>query len=132
MTVEMHWENPQETLLRLSFPPQWELSTFVDTMLHTLRLIKQRSCRVDLILQFQSSSSRLPYNLTAAMPQIIQLMPENRGVMLLVGADYYIRATFSIAQNSAPHRFGDVYCFDTIEDAYALLEFTPVEAARSA
>jgi hypothetical protein len=125
MDIQIYWENPQETLLHLTFPAHWELRTFVDTMLGALSFIRQRTQRVDLILDFQASKSRLPHNLTAAMPQIIQSMPENRGVILLVGADYYIRAIFSTAQNSAPHRFGDVYCFDRLDDAYALLEFTP-------
>lgn len=131
MPLHIHWDDESHNLLRVTFEGTWALEDLLMTGVAAIDEVSTTQNRVDVILDFSRSASRIPQNLPILIPQLKdKALPANRGIILLIDAPMSIRTFVSMLQGIAPDMVADLYFMDSLREAYLLLE-KPVRDAET-
>jgi hypothetical protein len=130
MPIHIHWEDDSRNLLRLTFDGNWTLDDLLMVGADAADQLAAVEHRVDLILDFSRTSTRIPQNLPTLIPQLKDKDVPNRGIILVVAAPMPVRTFVGMLQGIVPDAVADLYFMDSLREAYLLLE-KPVPDAQT-
>jgi hypothetical protein len=95
MTIQYHWEDAEQTILHVTFSPQWTLDEYHHYLGESTKLIKAQPHIVDMITDFGGNmpSSR---DLLSAKHRITTLLAPNIGLNVVAKPGSFMRSIIEV------------------------------------
>lgn len=116
----MDWDNPQRTVIRVTFEGQWDTDDLYRLVNKGNSMIESVDHIVDSIFDFTRSISS-PTSALSTLGRMESTHSEKERLVIIVKASSYIKALCNIARRLAPKTFANLIFVDTINDAYKVI-----------
>lgn len=120
MPVSMDWDNPERTIIRVTFDGQWETDDLYRMINKGVSMIDSVDHIVDSIFDFTRSTSS-PTSALATLGRMESTHSEKERLVIIVNASSYIKALCNIARKLAPKTFANILFVDNINEAYTAI-----------
>ena len=120
MPITVTWDNPEQTIIRLTFEGRWTWDEHRATANQISDLLRDVNAPVDLIVDFQST--HVPDNAIRYTEAGIAFFwhPQTR-MTVLVGVQGFIRTLLMLFIQTYPQRAQQFFFAGTVEHAYDVL-----------
>lgn len=120
MPVSMDWDNAERTVIRVTFEGQWETDDIYRMINKGVAMIDSVDHIVDSIFDFTHSTSS-PTSALSTLGRMENTHSDKERLVIIVGANAYIKALCNIARKIAPKTFAYLIFADTLNDAYTAI-----------
>ncbi len=87
----------------------------------SVQMVTSATQSVDILVDFRDAKAQIPTHYLQAILRMEVIGTRQRGIVVVVGAPYFIRALSTIAEGIAPDAFKDVHFVETMEAAENLI-----------
>lgn len=94
MSIEVRWDNPEQNIIRWTFPKHWTWEEFYTALQTSRAMVRMQNHIVDVIVDM-SNSDIFPRNLITQSQVTLQTSSLNVGVIVVVGWNSVLRSTFN-------------------------------------
>jgi hypothetical protein len=119
MGIRVVWDDADYRILRQVYPAHWTLEDFEHIVQRSNKLLRGLRHTVHIIADGRGSGGA-PNILTLAR-KVNASVPDNQGVVVVVGADPNTRRNIEAARRIAPRATGNLYFAQSLEDAYGII-----------
>jgi hypothetical protein len=125
MSIELHWDNDQQTVMRCDFSADWTWDELFAALEQVRQIASGREDKIGAIIDV-SSEAGLPGGLGAEALQHVETMlaagaEEKRGPVVVAGASPFLKSLVEILATLSSHATTDVYFADTLDEARAIM-----------
>jgi len=113
----MDWDNPERTVIRVTFDGQWDTDDLYRMINKGNSMIESVNHIVDSIFDFTYSTSS-PTSALSTLGRMESTHSEKERLVIIVKASSYIKALCNIARKLAPKTFAYILFVDSINEAY--------------
>ena len=118
--VSMDWDNPERTVIRVTFDGQWDTDDLYRMINKGNSMIESVNHIVDSIFDFTHSSSS-PTSALSTLGRMESSHSEKERLIIIVKASSYIKTLCNIARKLAPKTFANILFVDSINEAYTAI-----------
>jgi hypothetical protein len=97
MTIEVRWDDEQQSIIRWTFPKQWAWDEFYSALQGSRAMVRQQSHIVDVIVDM-TMSELFPRHLLTQSQVTMQTSSLNVGIIVVIGWNPILRTTFNSFQ----------------------------------
>ena len=110
MNLPVEWDNPEKTIIRITYPEKWTWSDFYEANTAAVALMKTVEHPVHFLADFRQSRSALA------------ALPDNWGILVIVSTSVLIQRLVSIFRTAFTGRMSTkTYSVTSIEEAYRVI-----------
>ena len=123
MQLQVEWDNPEKTIIRITYTEKWTWSDFYEANTVAVEMMKNEDHTVHFLADFRQSRS-LPIGgaITHARSALAAL-PDNWGILVIVSTSVLIQRLVSIFRTAFTGRMSiKTYSVTSIEEAYRVIE----------
>ncbi len=133
MPVSMDWDNPEKTIIRVTFEGVWDVSDIQRMITKGVSMLESVDHKVDSIFDFTHSHFS-PRNLISTLDRMESTHHRNERLVVIVNANVYIRSMAKVGQALAPKTFAHMHFANGLNQAYAIVQqqINPVFATAPA
>lgn len=121
MPVIMDWDNPQRTVIRVTFDGKWDISDIHRMINKGVSMVESVDHKVDAIFDFTHSTFS-PKHLLSTVDRMENTHSANERMVIIVNANVYVRSIIKVGRVLAPKTFAQLHFVDSIEAAYRLID----------
>jgi hypothetical protein len=122
MSIHIEWHDEGQTILIQTYKGDWTINDYIDVVNRTFNLIDPLSHPVDVIADM-TCSGRNPVHFISAGPYIRNKISPNQHMIVVVGANEFIRKMGVIAQRMAPHVVRNMHFVNTLDEAFLHIDY---------
>ncbi|MEO0595136.1 MAG: hypothetical protein AAF126_03405, partial [Chloroflexota bacterium] len=101
MPINVTWDNDDHKIVRHVYPQQWDLNDFHRAIEDNASLIESVTHRVDVIADL-TQSKNIPPRMLSTIGHLSRRTPDNQGVTVIVGANYFVQLLLRAALTVVP------------------------------
>jgi hypothetical protein len=118
--VSMDWDNPERTIIRVTFEGVWGADDIYRMINKGVSMLETVDHPVDSIFDFTNSTFS-PKNLLSTAEKMENELKTNHRLAILVKANIYIKSLLKVARVFAPQALANLHFVGTIDQAYAII-----------
>ena len=121
MTITIHWENPEKTILRQKFEGKWTGAEYYASLDEISNRLKEVDHRVHWIGDMSDAVGIPSLNLLAASGRVVKMVEHQFLTVTVVQAHNYFQSLVNVVRRMSPALAERVYFVKTLDEAYSLL-----------
>lgn len=132
MPISLTWDNPDKTILRLTFWNEWDLEEYTTQFETAFEAIELLPHTVDILVDLRTDSFVPKGNTLHTFRQVMDKLPANTGIIVYVNDDNVQRhminthVSFYYSVRRASKR--RLYMVETMPEAYELIKTLRTES----
>ena len=124
MKITVEWDDPEQTVLCMTYEGQWVLEEYLASIDQSVAMVRSVNHHVDVIVNAVDNAAQTPplWGLRMWRYAVINT-PPNKGITVVVPGNAGVRA-FSAALNrlARPRPYGRILTADTLDQARLLIQ----------
>ena len=120
MSVQVEWDNPEQSILRYIFDDGWTWEDFFAAREEALRLIDERGAEVGVIIHMPEHV-RIPPNLITHARSLAGRVHENTVMVMVVMSNHFLRVMLQTLRKISPQADSRMHMAQTLDEARATL-----------
>ena len=119
MPYQIHWDNPEQTVIRQVFSDKLSVDDFREAIKNNASMMQSVDHPVDLIMVLNLRKNVAGFLQAAKYAEV--MMPDNQRMVIVVGAHGPIKMLLNIARQINPAAAQNLYFANTVEEAYNII-----------
>lgn len=120
MPITVQWDNPEKTIIRVTFDGRWTHREFTTAVQQRRQLMESVTHHVDVIVDM-SGGQFIPTRMITTLVNLNRHIPANRRLLIYVRASRLFRVIVSTVVRIVPRAGQNVLFVDSISDAKAII-----------
>ncbi|MBI1257227.1 MAG: hypothetical protein GC204_07125 [Chloroflexi bacterium] len=132
MNLQVEWDNPEKTIIRITYTERWTWSDFYEANAAAIAMMNSVPHTVHFLADFRQSRSLPLGGAITHARSALSNMPDNWGLLVIVSTSTLIQRMVTIFQTAFGGKMGlKTCCVTSIDAAYRLIAQPESESSLS-
>lgn len=120
MPFQVIWEDPEQTIIRQLYTGKVTAGDYYQAVDRNAEMMHSVNHPVDLIIDVLDAKTDMK-GFWAALSYANKKVPDNQRLVIVVGADSFLKVLGGVANKIAPRATSNSYFADSLDEAYRII-----------
>ena len=122
MKFQVEWDNPEKTIIRVTYPEKWTWNDFFESMVEETALMRTVQHTVHLLVDLRQSKSIPVGGALTHSRNALNDLPDNWGILAVVSTNVLIQRLATVFRTAFTNRIGaKTFVVASMDEAYRLI-----------